>query len=99
MVSSYPPLLCDSVLLVCVTECVPPRRDTAGQERYQTITKQYYRRAQVTSAPTGCVVSGRLSSLTPLCVQGIIFVYDITNQPSFQHLAKWVSDVDEVSVL
>lgn len=46
--------------------------DTAGQERYQTITKQYYRRAQ-----------------------GIIFVYDITNAPSFQHLAKWVSDVDE----
>lgn len=46
--------------------------DTAGQERYQTITKQYYRRAQ-----------------------GIVFVYDITNQPSFQHLAKWASDVDE----
>ncbi|XP_051251928.1 ras-related protein Rab-15 [Dicentrarchus labrax] len=46
--------------------------DTAGQERYQTITKQYYRRAQ-----------------------GIIFVYDITNMPSFQHLAKWASDVDE----
>ncbi|KAE8289811.1 Ras-related protein Rab-15 [Larimichthys crocea] len=46
--------------------------DTAGQERYQTITKQYYRRAQ-----------------------GIIFVYDITNRPSFQHLAKWASDVDE----
>lgn len=34
-----------------------------------------------------------------LRVQGIIFVYDITNQPSFQHLAKWVSDVDEVSLL
>lgn len=31
-----------------------------------------------------------------LLVQGIIFVYDITNGPSFQHLAKWVSDVDEV---
>ncbi|XP_070698475.1 ras-related protein Rab-15-like [Pempheris klunzingeri] len=46
--------------------------DTAGQERYQTITKQYYRRAQ-----------------------GIIFVYDITNKASFQHLAKWASDVDE----
>lgn len=29
--------------------CIFPRlrRDTAGQERYQTITKQYYRRAQV----------------------------------------------------
>lgn len=25
-------------------------RDTAGQERYQTITKQYYRRAQVIGA-------------------------------------------------
>ncbi|XP_029349997.1 ras-related protein Rab-15-like [Echeneis naucrates] len=48
--------------------------DTAGQERYQTITKQYYRRAQ-----------------------GIIFVYDITNKPSFQHIAKWASDVDEYS--
>ncbi|XP_076605321.1 ras-related protein Rab-15-like [Chaetodon auriga] len=46
--------------------------DTAGQERYQTITKQYYRRAQ-----------------------GIIFVYDITSKTSFQHLAKWASDVDE----
>lgn len=29
----------------------PRCRDTAGQERYQTITKQYYRRAQV----RGCV--------------------------------------------
>ncbi|KAF7654800.1 hypothetical protein LDENG_00064600 [Lucifuga dentata] len=46
--------------------------DTAGQERYQTITKQYYRRAQ-----------------------GILLVYDITNEPSFQHIVKWVSDVDE----
>ncbi|XP_071375062.1 LOW QUALITY PROTEIN: ras-related protein Rab-15-like, partial [Centroberyx affinis] len=46
--------------------------DTAGQERYQTITKQYYRRAQ-----------------------GIILVYDITNEPSFQHIVKWASDVDE----
>ncbi|XP_023154181.1 ras-related protein Rab-15-like [Amphiprion ocellaris] len=46
--------------------------DTAGQERYQTITKQYYRRAQ-----------------------GIIFVYDITSKASFQHIAKWASDVDE----
>ncbi|XP_075964123.1 ras-related protein Rab-15-like [Anarhichas minor] len=46
--------------------------DTAGQERYQTITKQYYRRAQ-----------------------GIIFVYDITSESSFQHLVKWASDVDD----
>ncbi|XP_028842840.1 ras-related protein Rab-15-like isoform X1 [Denticeps clupeoides] len=46
--------------------------DTAGQERYQTITKQYYRRAQ-----------------------GIFFVYDVTNTQSFQHIAKWASDVEE----
>ncbi|TWW72205.1 Ras-related protein [Takifugu flavidus] len=69
--------------------------DTAGQERYQTITKQYYRRAQVTSANTVVVMDGMVGSLTPLCVQGIIFVYDVTNQPSFQHVAKWVSDVDQ----
>ncbi|XP_060788997.1 ras-related protein Rab-15-like isoform X1 [Neoarius graeffei] len=46
--------------------------DTAGQERYQTITKQYYRRAQ-----------------------GIFLIYDITSSLSFQHIMKWVSDVDE----
>ncbi|KAI5610742.1 ras-related protein Rab-15, partial [Silurus asotus] len=46
--------------------------DTAGQERYQTITKQYYRRAQ-----------------------GIFLVYDITSYVSFQHIMKWISDVDE----
>ncbi|CAL8272491.1 unnamed protein product [Merluccius merluccius] len=46
--------------------------DTAGQERYQTITTQYYRRAQ-----------------------GIVLVYDITNEPSFQHITSWASDVDE----
>uniref|UniRef100_A0A8D3C8R3 small monomeric GTPase n=1 Tax=Scophthalmus maximus TaxID=52904 RepID=A0A8D3C8R3_SCOMX len=27
--------------------------------------------------------------------QGIVFVYDITNEPSFQHIAKWASDADE----
>ncbi|XP_037551344.1 ras-related protein Rab-15-like [Nematolebias whitei] len=48
--------------------------DTAGQERYQTITKQYYRRAE-----------------------GIVFVYDITNEPSFQNIVKWASDVDELA--
>lgn len=41
--------------------------DTAGQERYETITKQYYRRAQ-----------------------GIVLVYDMTNEKSFQSLQKWI---------
>ena len=77
-------------------------RDTAGQERYQTITKQYYRRAQVippSMYSKQSLDSGLLPSLNlPLwiLVQGIIFVYDITNQAAFQHIAKWASDVDEV---
>lgn len=33
------------------TDLLSPGRDTAGQERYQTITKQYYRRAQVRGLP------------------------------------------------
>lgn len=81
---------------------VLPCRDTAGQERYQTITKQYYRRAQVIPSvwTDQCSrVNGIHSLIAPFLVQGIIFVYDITSKPSFQHLAKWVSDVDEVRPL
>lgn len=89
---------------VCYVFC---ERDTAGQERYQTITKQYYRRAQVIppykqSQKSSYLFIGlcRIQSLIlfwGFCIQGIIFVYDITNEPSFQHIAKWASDVDEVS--
>ncbi|XP_077991023.1 ras-related protein Rab-15-like [Glandiceps talaboti] len=46
--------------------------DTAGQERYETITKQYYRRAQ-----------------------GVILMYDMTNETSFQNIKKWVNLVSE----
>lgn len=31
-------------------------------------------------------------------LQGIFLVYDITSERSFQHIMKWASDVDEVSV-
>ncbi|XP_070578911.1 ras-related protein Rab-15-like isoform X2 [Ptychodera flava] len=41
--------------------------DTAGQERYETITKQYYRRAQ-----------------------GVVVVYDISNETSFLNIKKWI---------
>lgn len=33
-------------------------------------------------------------SLSPL--QGIFLVYDISSERSYQHIMKWVSDVDEV---
>lgn len=85
------------------TDLLSPGRDTAGQERYQTITKQYYRRAQVWGLP-GLVhrrgeteaqfwgVNGR----PPHPLQGIFLVYDISSERSYQHIVKWASDVDEV---
>lgn len=48
-------------------------RDTAGQERFHTITTSYYRGAM-----------------------GIILVYDITNQRSFENITKWLRNIDEV---
>ena len=48
-------------------------RDTAGQERFNTITTSYYRGAM-----------------------GIMLVYDITNPRSFDNIAKWLRNIDEV---
>ena len=51
-------------------------RDTAGQERFHTITTSYYRGAM-----------------------GIMLVYDITNEKSFENIVKWLRNIDEVSIL
>jgi GTPase SAR1 family protein len=51
-------------------------RDTAGQERFHTITTSYYRGAM-----------------------GIMLVYDITNAKSFDNIAKWLRNIDEVSLI
>lgn len=48
-------------------------RDTAGQERFHTITTSYYRGAM-----------------------GIMLVYDITNPKSFDNIAKWLRNIDQV---
>lgn len=48
------------------------RRDTAGQERFHTITTSYYRGAM-----------------------GIMLVYDITNEKSFENIVKWLRNIDE----
>ena len=45
----------------------------AGQERFRTVTKSFYRSAN-----------------------GIIFVYDITNEQSFRNVRKWIDDVIDV---
>lgn len=47
-------------------------RDTAGQERFHTITTSYYRGAM-----------------------GIMLVYDITNEKSFENIVKWLRNIDE----
>lgn len=51
-------------------------RDTAGQERFHTITTSYYRGAM-----------------------GIMLVYDITNEKSFENIVKWLRNIDEVCIL
>ncbi|EMP24050.1 Ras-related protein Rab-8A, partial [Chelonia mydas] len=46
--------------------------DTAGQERFRTITTAYYRGAM-----------------------GIMLVYDITNEKSFENIRNWVRNIEE----
>ena len=46
--------------------------DTAGQEKYRSLTKSYYRQAQ-----------------------GIILVFDLTNEISFSKLNKWINEINE----
>jgi len=48
-------------------------KDTAGQERFHTITTSYYRGAM-----------------------GIMLVYDITNEKSFENIVKWLRNINEV---
>lgn len=56
------------VLLCCLSF-----RDTAGQERFNSITSAYYRGAK-----------------------GIVLVYDITKQETFDDLPKWMKMIDKV---
>uniref|UniRef100_A0A6T8YB44 Uncharacterized protein n=1 Tax=Noctiluca scintillans TaxID=2966 RepID=A0A6T8YB44_NOCSC len=44
--------------------------DSAGQERFQTITQQYYRNTQ-----------------------GIMLVYDVTSDASFNNVSQWVAQI------
>ena len=47
-------------------------RDTAGQERFRTITTAYYRGAM-----------------------GIMLVYDITNEKTFENIKNWIRNIEE----
>ncbi len=50
-------------------------RDTAGQERFQSITSGFYRGAM-----------------------GIMLVYDVTNEISFQNINRWMRNIQEVNL-
>lgn len=56
--------------------CLFIYRDTAGQERFHTITTSYYRGAM-----------------------GIMLVYDITNEKTFENIVKWLRNIDEVCLV
>jgi len=48
--------------------------DTAGQEKFSSMTSSYYRGAH-----------------------GIFLVYDVTNRESFDHVRKWLNEIDMYS--
>ncbi|KAJ8946428.1 hypothetical protein NQ318_014414 [Aromia moschata] len=58
-------------LLACRT-WASSEKDTAGQERFRTITTAYYRGAM-----------------------GIMLVYDITNEKSFENIKNWIRNIEE----
>jgi Ras of Complex, Roc, domain of DAPkinase len=65
-------------------------QDTAGQERFRTITSSYYRGAQG-------IILGMLS--LPLSNMLNIFVltrtvYDVSNRESFDALPRWYSELE-----
>ena len=47
--------------------------DTAGQEKFHSITKNFFRGAD-----------------------GILFIYDITNQHSFDNIKNWIKEADDI---
>ena len=48
--------------------------DTAGEDRFRSITRNYYKGAH-----------------------GIVLIYDVTDQQSFQHIKDWIDKIKEES--
>ncbi|KAG9331827.1 hypothetical protein JZ751_016910 [Albula glossodonta] len=65
-------LPCDGSPHLLAQVCVAKVKDTAGQERFNSITSAYYRGAK-----------------------GIVLVYDITKQETFEDLPKWMKMIDK----
>ncbi|CAF3254651.1 unnamed protein product [Rotaria socialis] len=61
--------------------------DTAGQERFKTITTAYYRGAME-----------RFKTITTAYYRGamgIMLVYDITSEKSFDNIKNWIRNIEE----
>lgn len=76
-------------------------RDTAGQERFRTITTAYYRGAMVSLFFHVCLL--HVSLINPITViyfpsQGIMLVYDICNEKSFDNIKNWIRNIEEVTI-
>jgi|SRR6266702_5996188 len=79
----------------CVVHSPPPQ-DTAGQERFRTITASYYRGAQ------GVILG---LSFVALLVESLQLrsrngsrtretVYDVSNRESFEALPRWLEELE-----
>lgn len=80
-------------------------RDTAGQERFRTITTAYYRGAMVKhywlllmSVWKCWSLKMDVSYFCFLCFQGIMLVYDITSEKSFENIKNWIRNIEEVTL-
>ena len=66
-------------------------QDTAGQERFRTITSSYYRGAQG-------IILGKyrrlLSRPREVLTWGPKIVYDVANRESFEALPRWFSELE-----
>lgn len=55
--------------------------DTCGEERFRTITRQYYRDS-----------NGNYKLIYKFTI-GVILIFDLTNRSSFEGLDKWIEDI------
>ena len=65
-------------------------RDTAGAARFQSITAAYYQGADVSKC------SDQKITVVFSSMQGIMLVFDVTNEQSFDNIKHWLKTVDTV---
>lgn len=53
--------------------------DTSGEERFRTLTRQYYRDSH---------------GIKAVVILGILLIFDLTNRNSFENLSKWLEDLN-----